>query len=261
MGYELNTSLSKSISGEIVNLSTDLGKMTIEALAGDDSLLAKIPFISTTMAVYKMGKSVSEMHHLRQLNSFVLSLHEETASDETREEYLRNFLKKDEKERSKELEYIILITSKYLSEEKPKYLARLYICYVEGKIKWEQFVTFSEMLDRFLPGDIYELAWGEKTKVADNYVSDSLLRLVALGLMTPVSYEGITEGNTSSYSERFGKKDYRLTSTGSLLKNCLAIPSDELYQKMWDDLSDSFAERTSSREKDEQLLRKTKEHK
>lgn len=237
MSNKLNTALSESISGPAWDLTEELGEMAIETWAGNDSLLTKIPFLSTVRMVYKMGQSISEMHHLRQLNSFMISLHNGTAGDENISKHLSEFLKKDERARDKELEYIVLIISKYISEEKPRYLAKLYTAYVLGKINWEQFVTFSEMLDRFLPGDIHALAWGDKTNVADNEASDSILRLVALGLMTSVNQEGIIGKNTSSYTERYGVKDYRLTPIGTLLKNCLDVSREELLEKAIEEIT------------------------
>lgn len=184
----------------------------------DNTFIKEIPFLSTAAAVYNIGKNVSEIHHIKQLARFINGINNDVA--EKREEFIRKFEAKNFKERKKELEYIILLCSMYLDAKKPKYLSKLYIKYVDGKIDWDSFVSYSEIINRLLPGDIDDLIMGDHKDIEDERVPDSLLRMTSLGL-----FRGI-----NSYREN--EKNYILTSFGSKLRNCLELDTREQQMEL-----------------------------
>ena len=48
----------------------------------------------------------------------------------------------------------MIIVDRYVSYEKPRLLAALYLAYLDGNIEWTEFTTYAEVVDRLLPTDI-----------------------------------------------------------------------------------------------------------
>lgn len=63
-------------------------------------------------------------------------------------------------------------------------LAKLYLAYLDGVILWEEFTMYAEVIDRFLLMDCRTLKTAApQIIVRRNHGGESVLRLVALGLM------------------------------------------------------------------------------
>ncbi len=224
MKNDLSNSLIETIVDETGNILSDASKTAINVLADNDMVFQGIPFVSVVISTYKIGKSVLELHHVKQLSRFAEEIRNETIDVKKREKYIRKFRAKSNKERDKELEYIVLISAKYISEEKPQYLAKLYLAYIEGMITWDSFVSYTEILDRFLPGDVETLEGGNQKDVKDEEVSDSLLRLVSLGLF----YSAVGDVSVNNYPGKISipgdiPKNYCLTSFGRKMRECLGF--------------------------------------
>ncbi|MBO4637595.1 MAG: hypothetical protein J5685_10660, partial [Clostridiales bacterium] len=126
-------------------------------------------------------------------------------------------------ERNQELEYVVLFASKYMSEDKPTMLADIYLSYINQEIELNEFVSYAEVLDRFLPGDSNTLMKESYNNIDDSLVSDSLLRLVALGLFVAYSKDVKTENTLNCiHIPANSKKDYILTDFGRKMKKCLS---------------------------------------
>lgn len=44
----------------------------------------------------------------------------------------------------------MIIVDRYVSYEKPRLLATLYLAYSDGNIEWTEFTTYTEVVDRLL---------------------------------------------------------------------------------------------------------------
>lgn len=51
------------------------------------------------------------------------------------------------------MNYIIIILDRYINHNKTKWLARLYLAYLDEIITWREFLVYSEVIDVLLPGD------------------------------------------------------------------------------------------------------------
>ncbi len=224
MSKSLSESLIESVCyTETNNLLANMGDMTLDLLAADDSLIKDIPFVSTACSIFRIGRSISDLHHIRQLSRFIGELNSETENEGKREEYKRLFEEKSEQDRSKELEYIVLIISHYLDSQKPRYLAKLYISYLSHQIDWNIFISYSEVINRFLPGDIKTLEMGEVVNVNDQDVPPPLLRLVGLGLFKAVTVGGSSIKDKTVYILPDNISNYYLTSFGEKMRICLGF--------------------------------------
>lgn len=214
MENDLSFALSNSISEEIGNIATDILEIGLDSIL-DDGLLKEVPILSTAVNVFKIGKSVVERHYLKKLAAFISQLNKGIV-DEKQRDYYKNTVKDHPRKRDEELEYILIIIDRYIHADKAKKLAKLYLSYLDKEIDWETFTKCSEILDRLLPGDYQELSLGFWPNLSDSEVSDSLLRLVSLGLV-------ISHNKSAEVDNTVGKlivpdstvKDYELTRFGN----------------------------------------------
>ena len=220
----ISEALVNSLNEETADLASDLLDDSLELMMTDHSPFSRIPIISFAISTYKFGHTVSELHHLRQLWRFIQELNNETVSDKKREKYVMDFLRKDRKARNNELEYIVLITSKYIDKNKPFYLAKLYLSYVYNDITWEMFVLFSEILDRLLPGDLNVLQRGNQDMCNDGGDLAALLRLSGLGLIAPAPLDiEVPFAFSMSHVSVDAIQKYQMTLFGNRLRECLGF--------------------------------------
>lgn len=206
----LSLSFGNSLTEDVAGIVGEYAELGLDALV-EDGLLKDIPVVSTAVAVYKIGKSIHERHHITKLVSFLNEINKGIADEEKREKYREDFTT-NEKFRNQELEYILILTDRYISCDKPQMLAKLYLAYLDGKIKWDEFMQYAEVLDRLLPGDIYLSEDG--FKYARNK-SDSQQRLAALGLMRGVIPKSPEQRGVISSAP--SDLEYTLTRFGSVL--------------------------------------------
>lgn len=174
-------SLATTISQEEVSILSDLGEIALDSVL-KDGLLKDIPFVSTAISLYRIGNSIREREHIRKLASFLDEIRLHTVDESEREECLRK-IRDNPKKRDKELEYALVIIDRYIGYDKPRMLAKLYLAFLQDVIDWERFTIYSEVIDRFLPGDYNTLKSASTYKTEKDLYTDSIQRLIALGLV------------------------------------------------------------------------------
>ncbi len=177
----LSDSLATTISQEGTSILSDCAEIALDSIL-EDGLLKEVPFVSTAISLYRIGKSIHEREHIRKLASFLDEIRQHTTDEATREEYLRK-LREYPKKRDKELEYVLVIIDRYIGYDKPRMLAKLYLAFLQDVIDWERFTIYSEVIDRFLPGDYNTLKSASTYKTEKDLYTDSIQRLIALGLV------------------------------------------------------------------------------
>lgn len=225
----LACSFGDSLSEEVSGCVGEYIEVGLDSIM-EDGILKDIPFISTVISLYKIGKSVHECHHVKKMATFLNEIHNRVADETDRVKYREKF-QGDEKFRNQELEYIMIIIDRYIGYEKPKMLAKLYLAYLDGTIIWEEFTMYAEVIDRFLPQDCRTLVMDSFTfHTRDNVGAESILRLVALGLMAEDNSVSITkaqktlkgESRSASQISRDSKmKTYKRTEFGRKLADIL----------------------------------------
>lgn len=225
----LSLSFSDSLTSEVSAIAGEYVELGLDALI-EDGLFKDIPIVSTAVSVYRIGKSIKERHHIAKLISFLDEMNKGIADEVKREEYREKFTS-NEKFRNQELEYIMILTDRYISFDKPRMLAKLYLAYLDGKIIWEEFIMYAEVIDRFLLLDCRTLVSEATTfHTLRDGSADIILRLVALGLMVEDKSITVTEarktlkGETRSASQISSdskKKKYKRTDFGRKLADIL----------------------------------------
>lgn len=215
----LALAFGSSLTEEVSSIAGEYAELSLDALL-EDGLFKDIPIVSTAVAVYHIGKSIREKHHIAKLISFLHEINKGIADEEKRQNYQEKFTS-NEKFRNQELEYILILIDRYIGFEKPQMVAKLYLTYLDGSINWITFVKYAECIDRFLPGDqlMLDSTEIERAKYNDNY--DAVSRLEALGLI------GRKVEVTPTYHEKEQRlklqntDEYSLTGFGWKLKQIL----------------------------------------
>ena len=215
----LSLSFGNSLTEEVAGIAGEYAELGLDALV-EEGLFKEIPIVSTAAAVYRIGKSIREKHHVAKLISFLNEINNGIVDGEKREVYREKFAT-NEKFRNQELEYILILTDRYIGFDKPQMLAKLYLAYLDEIINWMTFIKYAECIDRFLPGDqlVLDSTEIEKAQYNDNY--DAVSRLEALGLIgrkvevVPIYHE--QEQNL----ELKNSDEYTLTGFGWKLKQIL----------------------------------------
>lgn len=217
----LSISFADSLTDDAISCISDYAEIGLDAIM-DDGILKDIPIVSTAIAVYKIGSSIKERYNIKKLLVFLNELNKGIPRGRKRQEYQQKF-QSDEKFRNREIEYLLVLIDRYISYDKPRMLANLYLAYLEGVINWETLTVYAEIIDRFLPGDFQELQRGSRYDLHYLKASDALIRLVSMGLLVEHS-KGISVNNTcgSLNFPDLEQKDYELTTFGSKLIEILS---------------------------------------
>ena len=210
----LSLSFSNSLSREVSSITEEYVELGLDALVGD-GLFKDIPIVSTAVAIYRIGKSIQGKHHIAKLIVFLNEINKGIADEQKRQEYREKF-NSNEKFRDAELEYILILIDRYISFDKPQLLAKLYLAYLDSKIKWDVFTQYAEVIDRLLPGDIFLSNDGYKY---GRNKSDSQQRLAALGLLQGTVPNPKVDNGVLSFSS--SGLNYELTKFGRVLIDIL----------------------------------------
>lgn len=229
---ELAVSLGNSFSDEAHSIAIDAAEIGLDSIL-EDGLLKDIPFVSTVVGLYKIGKSIRERYYFDKLYKFIQALNAGASTEEEREKY-RSKILEDQKIRNKEIEYLLVLIDRYIGIDKSRYLAVIYLSYLDGNISWLDVCKYAEVIDRFLPGDFELLKSSGAFHSVRDVGTDSLQRLIAQGLVIEKIRASNTrvEGTTLVFDapevfER-SERDFQRTQFGTKL---VSILCDERYLK------------------------------
>ena len=214
----LSVAFGNSLSEEAVVCVSGLAEVGLDTIL-EDGILKEVPILSTAISIYKIGSSIAERHHLKKLVVFLDAINNGIVDESKRMEYQQKF-EENKKFRNKELEYILVLIERYISYDKPQMLAKLFLAYLDNKITWMEFAKYAEIIDRLFQGDVQYLNNRVRALVgSDDVAVDSVLRLLAVGLVAPqhmhVSDDG--DGNV----EILSGEGYVITPLGTKLMTIL----------------------------------------
>lgn len=227
--YSLSIAFSDSLKENAIGCISDLADVGLDSIL-EDGLFKDLPIFSTVISLYKIGNSLVDRHNMKKLVLFLNEINKGISSEEDRTKYREKF-KNNESFRNLELEFLLVLIDRYVGYDKPPMLAKLYLAYLNGIIVWAEFTTYAEIIDRFLLFD-YRTLISESTDFLTyrNAGAESILRLVALGLMAEVSNHSLFEedGNggfavtsSSMFRTKSGERKYRRTEFGQQLADIL----------------------------------------
>lgn len=214
----LSVALSDSIKQEVVENIGSLVEIGLDSVM-DEGLFKDIPLISTIVSVYKIGRGIKECHNIKKLIQFLYEINNGIVDEKKRTEYQKKF-QSNEKFRNQEIEYLLVLIDRYISYEKPRILAKLYLAYLDEKINWIQFQKYASVIDQLLPEDICVLGITNFEKItSESQQIDSVLRLLAVGVV--FQNAGIETEYDDGRLSLNDKRGYTLTEFGKILKNII----------------------------------------
>jgi len=187
-----------SIGADIIDVPLDYAEIaldkTLDVSIGEyGDMLEDVPILKTAISAYRLYRGFATHHFLKKLTAFINKINRQLATPEEIERFKAKFTNND-KERNKQIEYLLTIIDSYVGAEKPEILATLYIAFLDGLINWQEFASYSETLGRLLPGDYSWLASHPRYQAAENEINSVALRLAGLGLLL--------EGNANAFVPR-----------------------------------------------------------
>lgn len=181
---DVTESITKSFGESIIKNASDAGVDTVEVMLDSfvqDEILRSIPIVKYAIAAYKIVDDIKGRYFLRKLQIFINSFNTGNATEADVRKRQAEFA---DGNRDMELEYITIIVDRYLDLEKPAILAKLYLAYLDEIVTWDEFCSYSEVINTVLKCDIKYLIDKEEYIVSNNIVAAELLRLSSTGLMS-----------------------------------------------------------------------------
>lgn len=211
----LSSSLVASISDEALKICTNIGEIGLDSFMEDD-MWKNVPFLSTVVSLYKIGNSIKECYNLKKLAIFLAEINKGYVDNDKLQKRRKKF-EENPKFRNQELEYCMILINRYISSDKAKMLAKLYLSYLDDIISWTEFAEFSEIIDRFLPSDFgwmfeFMCHGGIHKKDFPNTDLSPVLRLQSLGLV--IAQTDLLWGDIKSKKEVYS---FYITNTGKKL--------------------------------------------
>lgn len=214
----LSVAFGNSLSEEAVVCVSGLAEVGLDTIL-EDGILKEVPILSTAISIYKIGSSIAERHHLKKLVVFLDAINNGIVDESKRMEYRQKF-EENKKFRNKELEYILVLIERYISYDKPQMLAKLFLAYLDNKITWMEFAKYAEIIDRLFQGDVQYLNNRVLALVgSDDVAVDSVLRLLAVGLVAPQQMHVSDDGDGNV--EILSGEGYVITPLGTKLMTIL----------------------------------------
>lgn len=226
----LSVAFGDSLKEESIACISDLAEVGLDAII-DNGIFKDIPILSTAVAVYKIGSSIKERHNMKKLVMFLNQINHEIADEQQRIEYQKKF-QSNKSFRNQELEYILVIIDRYIGYDNAQMLACLYLAYLDGKIDWNLFAEYSEVIDRLLPSDFkclfhFMCHGGVIIEKEKNVNLASVLRLLSVGLVEQQTGMAWTElDNPNKKKEDF---DYYITDFGKVFVRIFEEKLREAY--------------------------------
>lgn len=144
--------LSKELISNSSDILIDISEIGLDNIL-DEGLINDIPLLKTVASVCKIGLNIRERHFAKKLISFINNYR----NGEIDTEEYNTFLAKMEncKFKNNVTETIIICLDKLDNVSKTKILSQLFISFINGRLIWEQFVRFSNVIN-YLETDDYE---------------------------------------------------------------------------------------------------------
>lgn len=204
---------------DLADILADLSEVGLDAIT-ENEIVKEIPVVSTVVNVFKIGHTLRERAYMRKLYVFLRELENGEVGEEEKERYLQR-ITKNKRKAQHELEYVLALLDRIFSEQKAKLFSKLYLAYIVENIDWNMFCQISELIDRFLPGDVDCLNRSVlKNDNRSEMENIALQRLQGLGVVKPNSKPGSYDINGNVLSTLYDGT-YSLTSLGRIVSNTL----------------------------------------
>lgn len=156
---ELIETFKNSITEEALDVVGDIAEAGVDALIEND-VIDCIPIVKSIKAMFKFGIAVREWHLLKNTLAFLQELKRGDVDENKFRKYQKRL--ENKKKFDEEIERVMFLIDKQIDSEKAGYLGKLYAATINNKITYDDFVDYSELVDRLMVSDlnIINSNWG-----------------------------------------------------------------------------------------------------
>lgn len=175
----ISESFSKSIVKNTEDIVLDAAEVVLDSII-DDEIIRDIPIIKYVFTAYKIVDDIKGRFFIRKLQNFVNNFNSGITTEQEIQRRRAEFV---DGNRDRELAYIVVIVDRYLDVDKPAILAKFYLAYLDKTVSWNEFCSYSEVINMLLKDDMKYLIQQETYTIRNNNIAAELLRLSGTGLM------------------------------------------------------------------------------
>ncbi|WP_165389578.1 hypothetical protein [Ancylomarina subtilis] len=210
----IENSLMETISDNgAKDIISEMGELTLDAIIENDTI-DQIPIIGTLKSIYKITNSISDHLFIQKLLKFINELG--NLSEKEKAE-MRSKIDNDKKYQNRIGESLLEIINKIDDSDKPEIIAKIFKSFISGFIELEEFIEFSQIVNRSYLPDLMNLCIFNSGQTLSNEYSGSLL---SAGLIQIRQVTSSGEVSLRSLSEQ-EPYEYILNSKGEKLNAIL----------------------------------------
>lgn len=146
---EENNKIEKAVENGLkdtaFNLATDYSELGLDSFMDNDAI-KEIPIVKSVVGLVQGGMAIREIFLAKKLLTFLKVYHSGKIKQEKKEEFLQKF-HDNKKYRESVVEQIMTLNDRFISIEKSKVLANLFLAHLNEKFDWDGFCQLSECLD------------------------------------------------------------------------------------------------------------------
>ena len=171
-------------SEEATEWLVELSEIGIDSVL-ENEILKEIPILKSITTLYHVVDRIKEKRLLKHTMAFVDSFNKGNLTKEEKDLYQKR-LEKENSYLEDELERILFLLEENSEVIQSRILAKMYLAYIKGKLKWDKFCELSEANRRMFITDIRIMRIFERKEQYYQFRNDEkqqLVRLTGLGML------------------------------------------------------------------------------
>ncbi len=140
---------------------SDMGEITLEAVAKSD-IVDKIPVVNWLRSCYSIGHSINDSYFILKLLRFLKEFY---SFSEAEKAEFKSRMKADAKFEAKVGDKLIELLIRMDDVEKAKIVARLFAAFIDGKIGYDSFCRYSQVVNNSYLNDLVRI--GKSAEIVD----------------------------------------------------------------------------------------------
>lgn len=142
---KIEKAVGNGLKAPAFDLVVDYAELGLDAFLDNDAI-KEIPIVKSVVGLIKGGIAIREIFLAKKLLTFLKEFHSGKLKQEKKAIFLQKF-HNDKKYRESVVEQIMILNDRFISIEKSKVLANLFLAHVNDKFDWEGFCQLSECLN------------------------------------------------------------------------------------------------------------------
>ncbi|HET7117644.1 MAG TPA: hypothetical protein VFI29_14210 [Hanamia sp.] len=142
---KIEKAIERGLTENVFDLAIDYAELGLDTFMDNDAI-KEIPIVKSVVGLVKGGIAIREIFLAKKLLTFLKEYHSGKIMQIKKEAFLQKF-HDDKKYRESVVDQIMTLNDRFISIEKSKVLANLFLAHLNDKFDWEGFCQLSECLD------------------------------------------------------------------------------------------------------------------